>query len=150
MKNQPESPILRKGCRMKENHSSWTNWYVYRPDYPLEAIKEEFQQGYSQTGGIYAMKPTVRVSSTKILVKQLIGWDVQNNPEKLEVLKPKHGKGSDKVFKVIKKIAIYAGKPQEKIKKVGYKKIEFTFDNDKKDLLISEREVKRIFFQKGG
>lgn len=76
MGNQPKSPILKKGCRMKEAHSSWINWYVYRPDYPTEAIQEEFQQGYSQTGGIYAMKPTVRVSSTKILVKQLIGWDV--------------------------------------------------------------------------
>lgn len=76
MEIQPKSPILRKGCRMRENHGSWINWYVYRPDYPLEAIQEEFQTHNALMGGIHSKKPTVRVSSTKILVKQLIGWDV--------------------------------------------------------------------------
>lgn len=77
--NQSNSPILRKGCRMKEDHGSWINWYVYRPDYPVEAIEEEFHNyGFSKRG-IYSMKPIVRVSSTKILVKQLIGLEIARN-----------------------------------------------------------------------
>lgn len=81
MKNiQPNDPILRKGCRMKEDHGSWINWYVYRPDYPVEAIEEEFNNhGSSEAGHIYSMKPTVRVSSTKILVKQHIDLDISKN-----------------------------------------------------------------------
>lgn len=79
MKNvQPNDPIISSGCRiLNKDMTSWINWYVYRPDYPVEAIEEEFHNHISSEGGhIYSKKPTVRVSSTKILVKQLIGWDV--------------------------------------------------------------------------
>ena len=81
MKTEPKSPILKSGSRHyinpdKVSRGSWINWYVYRPDYPLEAIQEEFQRHNSNPGGIYAQKPIIRVSSTRILVKQLIGYDV--------------------------------------------------------------------------
>lgn len=96
MKIQPNSPILKQGCRMKEDDTSWINWYVYRPDYPIEALEEEFQIYTSLLPGqVYSKKPTVRVSSTKILVKQLIGLEIAKNTQILGMLKPKHGKGDN-------------------------------------------------------
>ncbi len=78
MKNKVSvnSPILRSGSRgPKDDASSWMNWYVYRPDYPIEAIKEEFESYYSHPGGMYAKRPIIRVSSTRILVTQVLGID---------------------------------------------------------------------------
>lgn len=69
-------PVLRSGCRESKNKSSWINWYVYKPDYPIEAIKEEFSSYFTQPGGMYAKQPCIRVSSTRILVTQTIGFDV--------------------------------------------------------------------------
>ena len=39
-----------------------------------------------------------------------------------------------------------AGKAQDKIKIIGYKVIEFTFDSEEMDCLISEKEIKRIIY----
>jgi hypothetical protein len=50
-------------------------------------------------------------------------------------------------MKRIKKIfPIMAGKAQDKIKKIGYKIVEFTFDSEEMDCLISEKEIKRVIF----
>jgi hypothetical protein len=50
-------------------------------------------------------------------------------------------------MKRIKKIfPIMAGKTQDKIKKIGYKIVEFSFDSEEMDCLISEKEIKRVIF----
>ena len=48
--------------------------------------------------------------------------------------------------KITKRFPIMAGKSQSKIKKIGYKIVEFTFDSEEMDCLISEKEIKRVIF----
>lgn len=49
-------------------------------------------------------------------------------------------------IKITKKYPIMAGKERSKIKKIGYKIMEFTFDSKDMDCLIQEKEIKRIIF----
>ena len=48
--------------------------------------------------------------------------------------------------KIKKRFPVFAGKAQDKIKKVGYEIIEFTFDTEEMDCLISEKVIKRVIY----